>query len=341
MNAQWKEFLITQSATLSGNRVIVFGSRTDKVQANNHKNLLTDLSFFSLLSVTGKDAVEFLHGQFTSDIRSLADNTLQFTAWCNAKGQVVNTLYLFKQGDNVQVILPESVSNTFIKRLQMYIMRADIHIEKNEHKLICGIMLGDDKYQIIQKISDKPIVTGGVFTGNNITYIHLLTPHERYILLAEVDDMVGFWEKHLDDLTRIGCMQWEEKDIRSGLPWITEKTTEEFLPQYLGLDHFNAISLDKGCYPGQEVIARLHYRGRVKQDIYLVETDHITHAEPGTLLYTSSRDTSIGKIINISETASSNEIALAVINKEYFHGNNIYLDNNSDTPVRVKSITTC
>lgn len=340
MNAQWKEFLDTQYATLSGHRVTGFKYETKKVQVNNNKNLLTDLSSFSLLSVTGKDTVEFLHGQFTSDIRNLADNTLQFTAWCNAKGQVVNTFYLFKHEDNVQIILPESVSDTFIKRLQLYILRADIHIKKNEHKVICGIILEDENNPFRQKISENPIVPGGVSSGTSVAWIHLYTPDERYLLLSEVHDMIGFWDKHQDDLIRTGCMQWELMDIRSGLPWITESTTEEFLPQYLGLDRFNAISLNKGCFPGQEVIARLHYRGKIKQGLYLLETDHITRAEPGALLYASSGDITIGKIINICETASSNEIALAVVNKEYLHGDDIYLDNNPDMPVRIKQLTT-
>ena len=119
----------------------------------------------------------------------------------------------------------------------------------------------------------------------------------------------------VEQLTIIGTSSWKLLDIKAGYPWLSTTTTEKFLPQMLNLDLINGLDYQKGCYPGQEIIARLHFRGQLKRSLYLSTCSLDARPEIADQLYSNDHENSIGIVIN-AEVFEDKFYLLAVIEKE-------------------------
>ena len=223
------------------------------------------IDFLAPLRIGGPDAAGFLHGQFTTDVAGLAPGNSGLSAWCDPKGRVIATFILARLEETFWLLLPRTMKEAFLKRLKMYVLRADVNI-----------------------------VDAGVET------------------LPELPAYVP----------APGGRDWETTFIRQGIPWIAPATSGRFLPQELNLDHLDALSYTKGCYPGQEIIARLRYRGQVKRGLCHATTDEKTPLAPGDALILQGEDKSIGTVVNSAATDKGQEL-LVVLERNHFESGKI------------------
>lgn len=235
--------------------------------------------FLAPLRIDGTDAAGFLHGQFTTDVTGLASGRSGLSAWCDPKGRVIATFILARLEETFWLLLPGILKETFIKRLQMYVLRADVTIVEASPST--------------EEISELP------------TYVTVT-----------------------DDCNR------EITFIRHGIPWISPATSGRFLPQELNLDNLNALSYTKGCYPGQEIIARLRYRGRVKRGLCHAVTDNSAFLAPGAALTLSGEERSIGTVVNSAVTDKGQEL-LVVLEREHIESGKITAQDFPDCTLRV------
>ncbi len=210
--------------------------------------------FLSPISIQGADAAEFLHGQLTTDVTSLASGSAGLSAWCDPKGRVIATFILARQNKNFLLLVPGDITEIFIKRLKMFVLRADVVIDEPA-----------------QEDAAKWLPLPGI----------------------EGDDP-------------------EAALISQGIPLLYPDTSGRFLPQELNLDKLDAISFTKGCYPGQEIIARLRYRGAVKRRLCHAITDNSALLAPGTGLLPEGEERNIGTVIN-SATSGKDQQLLIVL----------------------------
>lgn len=255
-----------------------------------------DLTRFALIEIKGEDAFAFLHGQISGDLNELISRGWMFSAWCQANGRVICTFMIFTRNHSLFLVLPAGMKDRIVRRLTLYVLRADVRIidASSEHTLLGlhGV-----------NIMDTDIFGPGTRTGKMLVteaccVLELWGPVPRCLVVCRNDHLAMILEKILGTCKKDGAPGWELLDIEAGIPWIMDSTCEKFLPQMLNLDHLQGLSYQKGCYPGQEVIARLHYRGELKRRMFLGTGRGEVIPAAGTALVRADTGTRTGDVIN-------------------------------------------
>lgn len=217
---------------------------------------MNHLSHLSTLSFSGSDAKDFLQGQMTQDINSISDQSYKMTSILNPKGRIIVTGLIKEFNGNIFFIISKDLSEDCVQWLSRYILRSDvkISIEKN---YIFGLN-NENQKQLFK------------YDGNqqqlNISPISM--DHSRCILLA--DDEVSLKDKSIESINE---SEWILSDIKRGLPILSKESSEKYIPQMINLDLLEGISFSKGCYTGQEVVARVQHRGKIKQRMFHITTE--------------------------------------------------------------------
>ncbi|MDR1351579.1 MAG: folate-binding protein [Zoogloeaceae bacterium] len=234
-------------------------------------NGLIPLPQFALLEVAGSEARAFLHTQLTSDVKALTATNAQFSAWCNAQGRMLANFILYARpaaaGETLRLLFAAELLPTIQARLQKYVLRSKVSFTARSdlgHLGLCGAQL-PALLQAAGFALFPEDAALGVSTHDETTLIRL--PDGRYLLTAPQPLLTEYAERLAAQLSVADAQYWQWRDIRAALPWIGNATTEAFVPQMLGFEKIG-VSFKKGCYPGQEIIARAQYLGEVKRHLY-------------------------------------------------------------------------
>ena len=252
MNQNWKNFLLSEHATFLTESCIVFPPSDNQ----QHLYPVTELA---VLTVSGNDAAKFLQGQITCNVHDITATQSYLGAMCNPKGRTISTFLLVKSADDLLLILPNELLTTVKERLQKYIMRSDVTlIDSSDNLCLLGLDFIDTSHRFLATdVQDSAV---WIDFGN------------RYLLIADVNNAINLWQKYsAQGFQASNSAQWRYLDIVSGIPWLNLETSEQFIPQMLNIDKLGGISLTKGCYTGQEIVARTHYLGKAKRAIFVAE----------------------------------------------------------------------
>ena len=235
----------------------------------------------------GQDADSFLNGQFSNDVSSLQAGEFQRNAYCNPKGRVLALVGLVKlQPGEYYLLLPEDLAEATIRRLRMFVMRAKVQFEELPDLSVSPIENSSIGPGRAESTQDGVILNWG------------LTGH-RCCLIASGDNQPL-------------PSEWLAADIREGIPQVFASTSEMFLPQAINLDLVNAVSFTKGCYPGQEIVARLKYLGKLKQRMMRFSSDeNQVFPLPGEPLLAGEKK--IGEIVSVQGGGDQPIQGLAVV----------------------------
>ncbi|MEO7013751.1 MAG: folate-binding protein [Dokdonella sp.] len=244
-----------------------------------------------MLEFSGPDARAFAHAQFTSDVEALLNGQWQWSAWLDPSGRVRNFFALLRSdADRLLAWLPRGDADAMARRLSMFVMRSKVRIQS----------LPD--YWLLDMPADDASAPAAM---EDLWMLNLPgSPPRRAALVNNCAETTV-------DPDRLEA--WIRADIAAGLPWISDETAEEFTPQALGLERLDAISFDKGCYPGQEIVARLHYRGGNKRQCMRVTIESSTPPSAGERIRVDGTPSSGGSILYAA--AARNDVcdALAVM----------------------------
>ncbi len=322
----WNDFLLANGARIEGGKVTDFGNPGDESNEALNGNIMADLSQLAIVEFSGTDAEDFLHNQFTSDLKQLPVNTLQFSAWCNPQGRVLFNFFILKLKNNFFLLLPDELAAQFTKRLQMFVLRADVVISDNSNELSrIGLSGVDIEKWLPDLIKTVPSTPGEICQTGELICVRLPDKKQRFIIMGKYDVIEKLWGKLTAHITPVGTQQWELLDILAGFPWINTECTEKFLPQSLNLDELGGLSHQKGCYPGQEIIARVYHRGQVKRRLFIASVEPTTRPDIGDDLYFQGEDQSIGKILNVQPHPEVGYMMLIVVEIDKAHSEHIYL----------------
>jgi len=202
------------------------------------------LTRYGLLSVTGDDAREFLHAQLTKDIRNLPQDRAAFAGWCSAKGRLLASLLVVPAQQGFLLQLARDLAPAVAKRLAMFVLRskvkiADVSDAWEQH----GVLSSDWNFE------------GVVWEA---TKVKIKVADKRFLHLGPAAEMQG-------EAITAGEEAWVLEEIRAGRPFISAATQDQFVPQMVNLETLGGVDFQKGCYPGQEIVARAQYRGQVKR----------------------------------------------------------------------------
>ncbi len=315
MNSVWQAYLRKHHAVIENNRVIHFGDITSELQDTQATTIMADLSHFDLIRFSGNDTKSFLQSQLSCDIREINLHAAQYGCYCTPKGRILTNFLLCQQDDDLLMQLPIDLSASVQKRLSMYVLRAKVQLAKASDDWVRIGIAGSNAITLIQNI------TGCTFDFNQSLQViqhehtcYICLSRQQVELIAPIKSAFSLWE-HLSQHTKpVGASWWDWLNIQSGIPVILPETQEMFLPQMVNLDVIGGVSFKKGCYPGQEIVARTRYLGKLKRRMYLAHIATTETIKVGDALFSHDMDDqSIGNIVNVASSPHGGFDILAVI----------------------------
>ncbi len=315
INSAWHNFLSEHGAVIKDDQVVSFGQPEQERKAAVTKSVLADLSAQGLIKVSGEDTVNFLQNQFSNDIREISPQLSQLNAWCNAKGRILASLRVFQVGDDYFLQLSADLLDATLRRLRMFVLRSKVTLEdvSNEWAGI-GLAGNDAPVLLAKQISRLPENANQVVQENGLVVIRLAGDTPRFQILGQPSVISTLWQALQTEAVPVGYPVWSWLEIQAGIPNIVANTTEAFVPQMVNYSTIGGVSFTKGCYPGQEVVARMHYLGKLKRRMYLAHVETDTLPEAGENLFPPGDNAqSCGKVVQAQASPNGGVDLLAVL----------------------------
>ncbi|MCG8434937.1 MAG: hypothetical protein MJA83_12975 [Gammaproteobacteria bacterium] len=306
--------------------------------AVSHDVFMTPLETRQCIAFAGADRETFLQGQLSNDIDLLQTDVSQLSGLHSAKGRVIEILRLVSLEDTLGVWLNAKNTEQVLSHLRMFILRAHVDIKTEIDCFGIGVS-GPGLDEALKKINLPP--PSIVNTGIKIDRATIVKVHSpawpRYEIYGEAHALKEIWRELKVSAALIDSNAWRRLEILSGIPEITSEYTDQYVSQMLNLDLLGAVSFTKGCYTGQEIIARAKHLGRVKRRTFplYINAENIT---PDTKIMTAEGTQSAGTIINCINHPAGGSIALAVLNIEYATTKTLFCEAKEKVFVKVLSL---
>lgn len=277
------------------------------------KSGFSKLAQFGLIRFSGEEAQDFLHNQLTCDVSALKPGRSTYGAYCTPKGRVLVSFLLWHAEQGYFMQLPSSLREPIQKQISKYILRSKVKAaDATGEWSLLGVM-GKDAARLAQRVvGQAPQAVHEVAQTPAATVIRL--PGDRFEIAVARDKAPALLQALASGAENVDVENWQRQIIRAGVPVILPATQEEFVPQMVNLDLIGGVSYDKGCYPGQEIVARMHFRGTLKQRMYLASIASAERPEPGEKLYSPSfGEQACGTVVNAAHSPEGGHDLLAVI----------------------------
>jgi len=286
----WPDFLVSQGASRASDGqpdLIDF-----PVPADTGSGFLCALTHLGVIAASGEDAEHFLHNQLSNDVTGLDESHARLAGYCSPKGRLLATVLLWKADGQVRIMLPRELLASTMKRLQMFVLRSKVKLEDVSNQIavigMAGTAVGlpEAPWQCVSADSGRllRVPDSGAFS--------------RALWIGPVDAAMRRWAAWSEQLPAAPGALWRWSEIIAGLPQVVEATRELFVPQMINFELVGGVNFRKGCYPGQEIVARSQYLGKLKRRALLAFTDDSTTVA-GIEVF-SDRDPSqpCGKVVN-------------------------------------------
>lgn len=311
MHADWQKFLEQQATA--------FDSQPPPAAETNPGAVLVDLAANEgLIEVSGPERREFLQGQLSTDIRRLTADSSQFSSWNNSKGRVVTLLRVFERDDAILMILPSTLMASVSTRLRMYVLRARVQIADASDRLVSFGFAGKAAPTLLEQCGYTPPQKDGEVQHQGqaqLIRLHGTTP--RIAVCGDAAALQTLWI----ELRQRGAQPaesnvWVLLRILAGVPCVYPATSGHFVAQMLGLEELGAVHFNKGCYLGQEVIARAHYRGTVKRHLQRGSCTTQEPLSPAMEIKDAATQQVVGEAVDACRDAQGIWQILAVLQQE-------------------------
>lgn len=310
----WHRTLAADGARVNDAGVVSdFGDPAAEAQASATSAVVVPLTGMGLISVYGPDARAFLDSQLTSAVSEVSPTHAQYTGYCTPKGRLLATMLLFMQGDRFWLKLPAELSSGVAQRLQKFILRAKVKVEVTSSDLaLFGVTGARATATLTEAIGAPSERDFGVRQLNGLSLITL--PGMRYLIACPTAQAGSTWQHLSAHLRPAGWNGWQLQSIRCGIATVTSATQEAFIPQMLALDTYEGVSFTKGCYPGQEIVARTRYLGNLKRHLYYGHCEQPLAA--GDALFEEGTGSTAGTVTNAAQNSEHRWELLAVLQRD-------------------------
>ncbi|HEX8010353.1 MAG TPA: folate-binding protein [Casimicrobiaceae bacterium] len=310
----WTDFLSARGASFDGAAVTGFGEPAAELSTAREAAVLCDLGAVSALAVEGREAATFLQGQLTNDVEALALGASQLSAWCSPKGRVLANFLLHRLTDErFELLLPGSLAEPIRKRLSMFVLRSKVTIaDAGAASVRIGVGGPAARACLAEALGATPLLHRAMAIDGGAL---IEVPGERFIALVAPERAPSLWGR-LARARAAGFPCWQWLTVRAGVAIITPPTQDQFVPQMLNLDALGGISFRKGCYSGQEIVARMQYLGRLKERLALMHVDGGPPREGTRLFAAAFADQPCGTVVNAAAAPGGGADLLAVAQLE-------------------------
>lgn len=285
-----------------------FGDTRRELEAARSGAVVCPLSHFELLRFSGADAQTFLQGQLTCNVLQVTPTSARYGGYCNPKGRLIADFLLIRTPQAYLMHLPADSCAVLAERLRKFVLRAKVEIGRETALRAIGVAGPDAVALLRQSVGEPPRLPLESVQYPGATLLRL--PGAAFLAIAPQADMAGLWNLLARQATPAGMDGWNWLQIRAGIPWITAATREQFVPQMVALDAIGGVDFQKGCYPGQEIVARTHYLGEVKRALRFGHAEGLVAAADALL---SADGQSRGMVVNAAPAPDGGTDLLAVV----------------------------
>jgi folate-binding protein YgfZ len=256
-----------------------------------------------LMRFSGEDAASFLHGQLTNEMLKFPSNQARLAAYCNPKGRILGSFLCWKNGDDIVLQCANDLQAGLQKRLQMFIMRAKAKVSDETPNVICLGLGGQQAQSVLTQFFPQISELVAPYSSQENQYGRLIRVHDAYstaryqwILAQEIANNIA--SDALHGLTWCNSLSYQRAEMLAGIAHIAAATYEKFVPQMINFEVVGAVNFKKGCYPGQEIVARSQYLGKLKRRMAIAKITN-THVSAGMEIF-SKEDPSqpCGMVVN-------------------------------------------
>lgn len=309
MNPNWTGFLARQGLV---NDAESFADPAAELKAARDGTVVVAISDQGVIRASGEDAPGFLHNLLTNDIKNIPADGARLAALCTAKGRMMASFLIWREGADYLLQLSTDILPAIQKKLSMYVLRSKVKISdaSAEHVLI-GVA-GAQAEAMVASLGAKPGATMSTASFSGGTVVRL--DGQRFVLAVAAESAETIWVQLAASATPAGMAAWRLLEIAAGQPRIVAATQEAFTPQMVNyeLPAVGGVNFQKGCYPGQEIVARTQYLGKVKRRMYRVTLD--TSFPPGTQVFTpETGDQHCGTVVSSAPAPEGGYECLLVV----------------------------
>lgn len=342
MNIDWQDFLLTRGAVLDTNGSISF-PESDGQAFEAAQTYACNLGHLGLIRASGEETFQFLHGQFTNDLNQVDVNTSQLSSYCNAKGRMLAILRVFKRDEDYFLLMRRDVIASVLKKLNMFKLMAKVELtDVSDEFVVFGIVDPKNDALLKEMNIQVPKELDQVITQHGTTLIKLTGESSRTLIIAEPEKAKEIWQSAAKQSIQSSDRIWELVDIQNGIPDVTAETSEAFIPQMVNLELIGGVNFQKGCYPGQEIVARTHYLGKPNRRMYRINIESGECPSAGNNIYSQADgEQPVGKIVNAQKTNKNNCEALAVLRTEKESSNDLHLESLSGPVINLTELPYC
>ena len=266
------------------------------------------------ISVSGADSSKFLQGQLSNDIENLSDNNYQYSTFSTNQGKVIASMRIFRRIDQYIILTNSDVANSVLEGLKKYILMSKVEIRLE--RSTCYGVLGDNKIN-----TENLNISESEYSLTNISDTYILDikiiDYPSYIVVSFADDIPNFLLGETAGDINIGKLI----DLKNVFPRLNKISQESFIPQVLNMEKHNAINYKKGCYTGQEIVARTHYLGKIKKKLFFCSSESAPNLNKSKIYNQDAEvigELLAGNYLNLEKFYFQSIIKISAINNPMF-----------------------
>ncbi|MBI3283986.1 MAG: folate-binding protein YgfZ [Burkholderiales bacterium] len=335
----WQEFLAQQGAQISEQQDVQ-GCAAGWDSAALQDGFIAALNDLGLILASGEDAASFLHNQLSNDVERLATDEVRRAAYCSPKGRMLASFLYWKNADGVVLQLSKAIQPAVQKRLQMFVLRAKAKLSDfGAGRVLLGLGGAAAGASLQAWFPQLPAIDGK--TDNQYgTLLRLADANQtaRYQWIASAEIAQLAWPQLSATLKPVNTSAWRLTEIQAGIAQIIAATQEQFVPQMVNFELIGGVNFRKGCYPGQEIVARSQYLGKLKRRMAIAEiaTDEVT---AGMEVFAASEPGQpCGMIVNAERNGTVSSLVLVEIKLSDLEDGDIRLGSASGMALRFQPL---
>ncbi len=336
MIESWKLFLESQGAAIEDGAVRHYGDPAAELDAARAGTIVADLSQLGVAAFRGEDTLAFLQGQLTNDLRHLPADGAQWNGYCSPKGRLLGNFLLWRHGEDTCLQMSGDIAAGILKRLSMFILRSKVKGRDASDESVRLVVAGPAAAEAVETATGA-LPAQSMQSATSAAGLVIRLGTDKFVLALDPAQAAAVWQALRRNAVPVGTPVWDWLRLNAGIPMIVAATQEQFVPQMVNLEVIGGVSFQKGCYPGQEIVARSQYLGKLKRRMFLAHTD--AEARPGDSLFSADIEgQATGMVVNAAPAPGGGHDLLAVAQVESARSQTLHLGGPNGAPLNLKPL---